>query len=88
MISPQYNLDIAGSARLEKELTHAQADENNEVVVDLSEVDFLASSGLRVLLKMAQRLGRDGVTLVVTNPSSTVTSVLNISGFSSIITVR
>ena len=86
-ISPDWNLDVGGSARLEKELMHAQPTEG-EVVVDLSGVNFVASSGLRVLLKTAQRLGRDQAKLVVANPNKTVREVLAMSGFDKIITIR
>ncbi len=87
MISPSYNLDVAGAAKLEKELLHAQP-EDGEVVVDLSGVKFLASSGLRVLLKQAQRLGREQATLVAANPNKTVREVLDMSGFSKLIDIR
>jgi anti-anti-sigma factor len=86
-IHPDYNLDVVGAGKLERELLHAQP-EGSEVVVDLAKVKFLASSGLRVLLKSAQRFSRDDVTLVVENASKTVTEVLHMSGFDNLITVR
>lgn len=86
-LSPSYNLDVAGAAKLEKELIHAQPTDG-EVVVDLSDVKFVASSGLRVLLKSAQALSRKSATLVVTNASQTVLEVLHMSGFTTLITVR
>ena len=86
-LSPSYNLDVAGAAKLEKELIHAQPTDG-EVVVDLSDVKFVASSGLRVLLKSAQALSRKSATLVVTNASETVLEVLRMSGFDRLITVR
>ena len=86
-LSPSYNLDVAGAAKLEKELIHAQPTDG-EVVIDLSDVKFVASSGLRVLLKQAQRLSREKADLVVTNASETVLEVLVMSGFTALITVR
>ena len=86
-LRPDYNLDVAGAAKLEKELIHAQPTDG-EVVVDLSDVKFVASSGLRVLLKSAQAQSRKSATLVVTNASQTVLEVLHMSGFTTLITVR
>jgi len=86
-VAVDYNLDVAGAAELEKELMHAQPTDG-EVVVDLSNVKFVASSGLRVLLKSAQRLSRAKADLVVTNASQTVLEVLRMSGFDRLITVR
>lgn len=86
-LSPSYNLDVAGAAKLEKELTHAQATDG-EVVVDLSDVKFVASSGLRVLLKSAQALSRQDAVLVVSGANDTVLEVLRMSGFDKLLTVR
>jgi anti-anti-sigma factor len=54
-------LDLAGAAALEQELTVLEADVADAVVIDLREVDFMDSSGLRVLgmaMQRAQALGR------------------------------
>lgn len=86
-LRPTWNLDVAGAAKLEKELMHSRPTDG-EVVVDLSDVKFVASSGLRVLLKSAQALSRKKATLVVTNANDTVREVLVMSGFDRLITVR
>ena len=81
------NLDVAGAAELEKQLLHAQPTDG-EVVVDLSRVKFVASSGLRVLLKAAQRLSRGKAELIVTGASITVAEVFTVSGFDKVISIR
>jgi anti-anti-sigma factor len=87
-LKPGHALDVAGAAELDKQLMHVQPTDG-EVVVDLSDVTFMASSGLRILLKNAQRLLRDyKAELVVANPNETVVEVLKMSGFDKIITVR
>jgi len=83
-IAPSWNLDVAGAQRLEADLETA----TGAVDVDLTDVAFLASSGLRVLLKHAQRLDKAGGSLSITNPSDTVRQVLDMSGFSTILDVR
>lgn len=83
VIAPDWNLDVAGAQRLEKEL----ADTDAIVLVDVADVSFVASSGLRVLLKHAQRLQDSGGELRLCSPNSTVAAVFEMSGFDSILSV-
>lgn len=83
-----WKLDVSGAGKLEKKMITAVPEPNGELIIDLSECTFVASSGLRVLLKKAQQLSRDGGDLVVTGANATVLEVLKVSGFSRIITVR
>lgn len=83
VIVPDWNLDVAGAQRLEKEL----ADTDGVVLVDLENVSFVASSGLRVLLKHAQRLQAAGGELRLCSANATVADVFQMSGFDSIISV-
>lgn len=85
-IAVDYNLDVAGAGKLEVELLHAQPTDG-WVIVDLSKVKFVASSGLRVLLKTAQRLSREKAELKVTGANPQVREVFAISGFDRLITV-
>ncbi|MGN9808325.1 STAS domain-containing protein [Micromonospora sp. BQ11] len=50
-----------------------------EVVVDLADVDFLDSSGVRVLVQGVTRARQRGVTLRVTDPQPLVARVLRIT---------
>jgi anti-anti-sigma factor len=84
VVKPQGNLDVAGAAALEKELATLTGD----VVVDLSDVSFVASSGLRVMLKTAQRLKSQGGSLAVTHANATVREVFTISGFAMVVDIR
>ena len=92
-LSPDYNLDVVGARKFESELLAATIDGERsnvpiEFVVDLSGVNFVASSGLRVLLKATQRLSTQGVTLVISGATPEVSDVFRMSGFNSIMTIR
>lgn len=76
-----WNLDVGGAQKLEDGV----ASLDGQVVVDLTGSAFVASSGLRVLLKHAQRLADSGGVLVVCGVNPTVAEVFSISGFDSII---
>jgi anti-sigma B factor antagonist len=51
-----------------------------DVVVDLSAVEFLASSGLAVLIQARKRLLQTGHTLRTTGESGIVLAVMNVAG--------
>ena len=57
-----------------------------EFVVDLTELDYITSAGLRFLLKAAQIFEKDGV-MTVENPNSEVREILNRTGFDTIMTI-
>lgn len=83
VIVPDWNLDVAGAQRLEKELESTEG----VVLVDLQNVSFVASSGLRVLLKHAQRLPTGGGELRLCSANATVSDVFQMSGFDTILAV-
>jgi anti-anti-sigma factor len=55
------------------------------IVVDLSEVDFLASLGIRVLVMAAKTVQRKGGKLVLVVPDGNVRMVLKTAGMESLI---
>ena len=57
------------------------------MVVDLSEVDFLASMGIRLLTLTAKSVASRGGKMVLLNPIPDVQSVLEITGIPAIIPV-
>ena len=57
-----------------------QAPDGDEVVVDLSALSFIDSSGISELLRVHSTLDEQGRTLRVQNPSPAVYRVLEITG--------
>lgn len=53
---------------------------NGTVVVDVSDVTFIDSSGLRVLISVATRAEEAGRSVILEQPSPTVTRLLEITG--------
>ena len=58
-----------------------------KVVLDFSELDYISSAGLRVLLGAAKHLRGSGGTLGMFGLNQSVREVFEISGFSSILSV-
>ena len=60
-------------------------DGEGNVIVDFSHVDFISSSGLRVLLLAAKTLEADGRTMVLCAMKSHIREIFRINGFDRII---
>ena len=61
---------------------------DDDIVIDMAEVSFMDSSGLRVLLDLHQRAGDAGRRLVLRTPSQSVAKLLEVSGLSDHFTVE
>lgn len=84
VIAPHGDLDIATMGDFREALGDAVRDGARTVVVDLSEVDFVDSSGLGAIMEMYERLrhGEREVVIVVP-PGSAAAVMLNLTGLRS-----
>ncbi len=73
-------LDMQGTNQIGDTFAFRVATEKALVLVDLSEVDFLASIGIRLILSNARALGSRGGKLVLCNPSPLIADVLTTAG--------
>lgn len=80
------SLDIEGASAVELPFNEV-AETHKKVIVDMTGVDFLASIGIRVLVKAAKTIGSRGGRLAVFNPNEAARSVLASTGVDSIVFV-
>lgn len=80
-------LDTAGAQEIDLPFTRLTATRSALIVVDLSQVSFLASMGIRTLLANAKALGRRGGRMVLASPQPLVEEVLKIAGIDELIPV-
>ena len=73
-------LDIGTSKHLEEELRQALRCDASPVVLDLGKVDFIDSTGLRVLLWRAEHSRANGDWLRIRNGSAAVRKAVETSG--------
>lgn len=78
-------LDIASAETLERELRRAEASVESTVVVDLSGLDFIDSSGLRVLVDAASRAEQDGARLGILRGGAQVERTFELSNLSELL---
>jgi len=79
-------LDIPGAGKIDMPLKEL-ADSNTNIVVDMSEVDFIASLGMRSLVIAAKTLLRNARTLVLLNPTPLVADALAKAGLQTILPI-
>jgi anti-anti-sigma factor len=79
-------LDIEGTLKIDSEFNRV-AEENKKVVVDLSDVTFIASLGLRTLITGAKATANNGGKMVILNPQPNVEKVLRTSRVDTVIPI-
>jgi len=80
-------LDIIGVGEIETKFAGYCAGDGVRMLVDLSEVDFLASIGIRLLTLSAKSVASRGGKMALVNPISEVEHVLDVTGIPAIIPV-
>jgi anti-sigma B factor antagonist len=61
-------LDLDGAPRLEEELRRVEASDANVIIVDLGALEFIDSTGIRLLLMAADRCRADGRLTLLKGP--------------------
>lgn len=79
-------LDVAGALAADPAFAKIATDSTN-VIVDLSQVDFLASLGIRTLVTACKALRAKNGGMVILSPQSNVEQVLRSSGIDTIIPI-
>jgi anti-sigma B factor antagonist len=72
-------LDLSGVERARQAIEQAESNESPLLVIDLSELDFIDSTGLEVLLRAARRAEDSGRRLIVAKPSRYVRRLLELT---------
>ena len=80
-------LDIVGVGQIETQFSGYCGGEQPRVLVDLSEVEFLASIGIRLLTLNAKSIYSRGGRMVLLSPIPEVRRVLEITGIPAIIPI-
>ena len=85
LVTVKGRLDTTTAPLLEQELA-ASLDDVTDLVLDFSELEYLSSAGLRVLLGAQKRMNQEG-SMVVKNVNQLIMEVIDITGFSGILTI-
>lgn len=87
IVHPQGKLDTL-TARMFEQYVQKHVDESDgPVLVDMHEIDYVSSFGLRSILILAKKLAPFGRKFVLFAPNPSVHEVLRVSGFLKILAV-
>jgi anti-anti-sigma factor len=84
-VTPCGELDIATTPELEQALADATADAVAEIVLDLRELTFMDSTGLRALAQANARADECGISLSIIRGRRQIERVLEISGLGALL---
>jgi anti-sigma B factor antagonist len=77
-------LDTAAAQEAEKQLQPLLDSKGKEVVLDCTDLEYISSSGLRVLLSILKQAQSVGSRVVLKNVNDVIRDVLDLTGFISI----
>ena len=80
-------LDVEGTQAIDMKFTALTATKKAAVLVDMTDVSFLASIGMRTLLSCAKAVSNRGGKMVLVNPQPMVKEVMDRTGVASLIPV-
>jgi anti-anti-sigma factor len=79
-IALEGELDYSSALILDDELRRAEASIHNVLVLDLSELRFMDSTGLGIIASACRRMRRGGRRLILASPTKAVKRILELTG--------
>lgn len=87
VVSITGRLDTTTAPQLNNELDKVEGDGARNVVIDCENMDYISSSGLRVLLVHLKKLKGAGGKLLLSNIKDSIKEIFVVSGFTSIFSI-
>ena len=86
-ISLNGKLSVATSPDLEAAINDLPAD-TNEFVIDLTNLEYISSAGLRVLVSTEKTAGQRGGSMLLLHPNDEVSEVFDMTGLADVFTIQ
>ena len=80
------SLDTAAAAEAEKAMSPLNDVKGKDIIIDCTDLEYISSAGLRVLLMAVKKLGNGSVTVI--NASEPVKEIFETTGFDQMIAVE
>ena len=87
IVSPHGRIDTKNADEIQLEMDPEIASEAGPLVIDFQGVTFLSSAGLRVVLRIAKFLNRQGREFAMASLNRSVRDVVEVSGLDQLITI-
>ena len=77
-------LDTAAAVEMEAALQQLFNSNGKDVILDCTDLEYIASSGLRILLNLLKKVNAGGSRIVLKNVNEVIRDVFEITGFVSL----
>lgn len=81
VVSLSGELDTAAAVEVEQELQVLNEHEGKDVIIDCTELEYIASSGLRILLSILKKAKASGSKVALKNVNDDIKNVFRMTGF-------
>ncbi|MBQ8657308.1 MAG: STAS domain-containing protein [Prevotella sp.] len=81
-------LDTAASEQTGKDLEPLYDCTGHDIIIDCSKLEYISSSGLRLLLNLRKHAGAVGSKVIVKNLNTEIQKVFQMTGFSSLFEIK
>jgi len=85
---PEGRIDGVNARDFHEALSEAIGTDSNAVLVDLADINYISSAGLRVILQTARKLQQQNAKFAICSLTGTVREVFEISGFDRVIDIH
>ena len=86
IVRPEGRIDTKTSPILESDI-QKYIDSTDNMILDFTNVDYISSAGMRVLLALHKKLNKKGGTFKVINVKDSILEIFNLVGFSNMVEV-
>jgi anti-sigma B factor antagonist len=80
IITPEGSIDSKTASEVQQKILEASLNSEN-VIIDLTKVDFVSSAGLRVLLMVYRQIKAKNGKIILVGVSEEITEVMSMTGF-------
>jgi anti-sigma B factor antagonist len=87
IVRPQGEIDLSRSPSLRQQLTEIQSSSPKRLIIDLTDVPYMDSSGVATLVESMQQARRTGSTLVLCGLQDKVRSIFEIARLETVFTI-
>jgi anti-anti-sigma factor len=88
VVAVEGELDLATAPQLRERLGALSEEGRTQMILDLTRLYFIDSTGLSVLVMAHNRARADGGSILIRNPSQSVLRILEITGLVSVFTIE
>ena len=85
---PEGRIDGFNASDFEKALRDGVEDDDSALVVDMANISYISSAGLRAILLTAKTLANRGMKFALCAPTGPIREVFEISGFDKIVAIH